>query len=260
MAYPDVPRASVYRPSYGDVLPQTPTANQPNYNAEVNRIPINPRRHTASNITSSQHHQQDSHLHPLIYRTTRAYDLVINYARDSNGGTRWSNEDIDDIKHVGRYLHRDVRDLKYWKELGANGGDMDEGTARRMWDDEERLKKYCERVLDVIRDTEKVPFMQRMTRHEEIPAGEEMEEGPRGSEPQRSRRKDDQGGKRGRFKTEKSESPLFVTDESERGFQGDLAWETDDEEVAAREEQGGGDRVDARWATWATESSTRFAW
>lgn len=51
-----------------------------------------------------------------------------------------------------------------------------------------------------------------------------------------------------------------MTDESERDFQGDLAWETDDEEVAAREEQGGGDRVDARWATWATESSTRFAW
>ena len=40
--------------------------------------------------------------------------------------------------------------------------------------------------------------------------------------------------------TEKTESPLFVTDESERDFQGDLAWETDDE-VAARGEQGAGD-------------------
>ncbi|CAI9631842.1 unnamed protein product [Alternaria burnsii] len=45
----------------------------------------------------------------------------------------------------------------------------------------------------------------------------------------------------GRFVTEKTESPLFVTDESERDFQGDLAWETDDEEVGAREEQGGSD-------------------
>ncbi|CAN9351098.1 unnamed protein product [Alternaria alternata] len=45
----------------------------------------------------------------------------------------------------------------------------------------------------------------------------------------------------GRFVTEKTESPLFVTDESERDFQRDLAWETDDEEVAARAEQGAGD-------------------
>ena len=44
----------------------------------------------------------------------------------------------------------------------------------------------------------------------------------------------------GRFVTEKTESPLFVTDESERDFQGALAWETDDE-VAARGEQGAGD-------------------
>jgi hypothetical protein len=165
MAHPYVPRASVYRPSYGNVLPQTPAANQPNYNAEVNRIPVNPRRHTAANITSSQQPQrQDSYLHPLIHRTTRAY------------------EDIDDIKHVGRYLHRDVRDLKYWKELVADGGDMDEGTARRIWDDEERLKKYCERVLDVIRDTERILVRQGMTRDEGILAGEEMDEGPRESE------------------------------------------------------------------------------
>ena len=183
MAYPYVPRASVYRPSYGNVLPQTPAANPLNHNTEVNRIPVNPRRHTAANMTPSQQpQQQDSHLHPLIHRTTRAYDLVINYARDSNGGTRWSYEDIDDIKHVGRYLHRDVLDLKYWKELVANGGDMDEGTARRIWDDEERLKKYCERVLDVIRDTERIPVRQGITRGEEIPAGEEMDEGPRESE------------------------------------------------------------------------------
>ena len=164
-------------------MPQTPAANPLNHNTEVNRIPVNPRRHTAANMTPSQQpQQQDSHLHPLIHRTTRAYDLVINYARDSNGGTRWSYEDIDDIKHVGRYLHRDVLDLKYWKELVANGGDMDEGTARRIWDDEERLKKYCERVLDVIRDTERIPVRQGITRGEEIPAGEEMDEGPRESE------------------------------------------------------------------------------
>lgn len=177
MTHPYVPRARVYRPSYGNVLPQTPAALQPNYNAEVNRIPINPRRHTAANIIPSQQpQQQGSHLHPLIHRTTRAYDLVINYARDSNGGTRWSYEDIDDIKHVGKYLHRDVLDLKYWKELVTNGGDMDEGTARRIWDDEERLKKYCERVLDAIGDTERLPLRQRMTQDEE------MDEGSRESE------------------------------------------------------------------------------
>lgn len=59
---------------------------------------------------------------------------------------------------------------------------MDEGTARRIWDDEERLKKYCERVLDVIRDTERILVRQGMTRDEGILAGEEMDEGPRESE------------------------------------------------------------------------------
>ncbi|RII15227.1 hypothetical protein CUC08_Gglean003694 [Alternaria sp. MG1] len=239
MAHPYVPRASVYRPSYGNVLPQTPAANQPNYNAEVNRIPVNPRRHTAANITSSQQPQrQDSYLHPLIHRTTRAYDLVINYARDSNGGTRWSYEDIDDIKHVGRYLHRDVRDLKYWKELVADGGDMDEGTARRIWDDEERLKKYCERVLDVIRDTERILVRQGMTRDEGILAGEEMDEGPRESEYGVDDGRNDLGGR-----TIKEES---VDDEMY----------TDLEDKVEEIDQ----PVDARWATWASESSARFAW
>ncbi|CAN9176840.1 unnamed protein product [Alternaria alternata] len=239
MAHPYVTRASVYRPSYGNVLPQTPAANQPNYNAEVNRIPVNPRRHTAANMTSSQQpQQQDSYLHPLIHRTTRAYDLVINYARDSNGGTRWLYEDIDDIKHVGRYLHRDVRDLKYWKELVANGGDMDEGTARRIWDDEERLKKYCERVLDVIRDTERLPLRQGMTRDEGIPAGEEMDEGPRESEYGVDDGRSDPG--RRTIKEESVDDEMY----------------TDLEDKVEEIDQ----PVDARWATWASESSARLAW
>ncbi|RYO37414.1 hypothetical protein AA0113_g11396 [Alternaria arborescens] len=233
MTHPYVPRASVYRPSYGNVLPQTPAALQPNYNAEVNRIPINPRRHTAANIIPSQQpQQQGSHLHPLIHRTTRAYDLVINYARDSNGGTRWSYEDIDDIKHVGKYLHRDVLDLKYWKELVTNGGDMDEVTARRIWDDEERLKKYCERVLDVIGDTERLPLRQRMTQDEE------MDEGSRESEYGVDDGRNDLGG---RTISEESVDDEMYTDLEDKVEEIDQP-------------------VDARWATWASESSARFAW
>ncbi|CAN9370470.1 unnamed protein product [Alternaria alternata] len=239
MAHPYVPRASVYRPSYGNVLPQTPAADPLNYNAEVNRIPVNPRRHTAPNMTPSQQpQQQDTHLHPLIHRTTRAYDLVINYARDSNGGTRWSYEDIDDIKHVGRYLHRDVLDLKYWKELVANGGDMDEGTARRIWDDEERLKKYCERVMDVIRDTERLPLRQRMTQDEEMSAGEEMDEGSRESEYGVDDGRNDLGG--GTIKEESVDGEMYT----------DLEYKVEEIDQP----------VDARWATWASESSARFAW
>ncbi|RYO17144.1 hypothetical protein AA0111_g11142 [Alternaria arborescens] len=233
MTHPYVPRARVYRPSYGNVLPQTPAALQPNYNAEVNRIPINPRRHTAANIIPSQQpQQQGSHLHPLIHRTTRAYDLVINYARNSNGGTRWSYEDIDDIKHVGKYLHRDVLDLKYWKELVTNGGDMDEGTARRIWDDEERLKNYCERVLDVIGDTERLPLRQRMTQDEE------MDEGSRESEYGVDDGRNDLGG---RTISEESVDDEMYTDLEDKVEEIDQP-------------------VDARWATWASESSARFAW
>ncbi|KAG9184929.1 hypothetical protein G6011_11759 [Alternaria panax] len=141
-----VPRTDVYRPAHGTFRQHTPAPvlpdDPPNHsNEDVNRIPLAPRHHATQN-TPQRPQSAATHLDPLVHRTTRAYDLVLNYIRDSSGGTRWSREDIDDIGHVGRYLHEDLRALKHWKGVVARGGDGDEGLEARIVDDEERLKRY----------------------------------------------------------------------------------------------------------------------
>jgi hypothetical protein len=141
----------------------------------MNRMPPIPRRRPAAGPPQTPQ-LWDEHL-DLISRTTRAYDLVIHYNRDSNGGHRWSSEDIDHSHHVGRYLHGDMRNLEHWKEVIAKEGKKDAFTMDRIRDDVENLRKYCEQIQDVIRETERVPLRQRMTRDNGMWAGEEMDEG-----------------------------------------------------------------------------------
>jgi hypothetical protein len=139
-------------------------------------MPLNPRRRPAADPPQPPQ-LWDEHLDLLISRTTRAYDLVIHYNRDSNGGRRWSSEDIDYIHHVGRYLHGYVRNSEHWKEVIAKEGKKDAFTMDRIRDDVENLHKYCEQIQDVIRETERVPLRQRITRDDGVRAGEEMDEG-----------------------------------------------------------------------------------
>ncbi|KAF1941319.1 hypothetical protein EJ02DRAFT_455256 [Clathrospora elynae] len=45
-------------------------------------------------------------------RTTRAYDLVMAYAHDSDSGTRWPRKDIAHIRYVGRYLQEQCNGVR----------------------------------------------------------------------------------------------------------------------------------------------------
>jgi hypothetical protein len=47
-------------------------------------------------------------------RTDRAYDLVINYERDPEGGKRWSSSDLAHIHKTGKHLLSIIRTLKVY--------------------------------------------------------------------------------------------------------------------------------------------------
>ncbi|KAL1794488.1 hypothetical protein ACET3X_007909 [Alternaria dauci] len=238
MANSYILHADVYRPSYGTARPHTPARSQLSYDdTDVNRIPLNARHRSAAAPTRDLH-PRDGQMDPLISRTTRAYDVVIHYQRDSHGGNRWSREDIDHIHHIGRYLHGDVRDLKQWKAVIYKEGNLDAETMDKIRDDEEKVKRYCEQILDVIRDTERVPLWQRITRDEGLQGSEEGTKGQRESEYGGD---DECNDLRGRAMEAESVDDGMYTDLEDKAEEIDQP-------------------IDARWATWATKPSTRFAW
>jgi hypothetical protein len=88
-------------------------------------------------------------LDALISRTTRAYDLVINYARDSEGGTRWSASSIALVHSTGKHLHANIRGLKAWQRRCAADWDY-----FAIQEDEDQVRAFCAEVLGVIDKTE----------------------------------------------------------------------------------------------------------
>jgi hypothetical protein len=92
----------------------------------------------------------DHSLEELMGRTTRAYDLVINYARDSSGGQRWSPQDSLHVQSVGKYLHNNVRILKYWQRA-----DPEEIDWAQIKLDVENVRLLCEDVQWAICSSEK---------------------------------------------------------------------------------------------------------
>jgi hypothetical protein len=89
----------------------------------------------------------------LMGRASRAYDLVINYARDCPLGTRWSAASIKRVRKAGLHLHDDIRVLRHWqREAGRMDGDD--------WDvleqDGAKVEKLSKYVLGVISETEDV--------------------------------------------------------------------------------------------------------
>lgn len=86
----------------------------------------------------------------LIGRTTRAYDVVINYTRDSEGGTRWSVEDIARVHYAGKQLHTVIRVLEAWESV-----DEQERDVAQIKDYGKDVRELCEVVLGVIGETER---------------------------------------------------------------------------------------------------------
>ncbi|KAI4677278.1 uncharacterized protein J4E88_007086 [Alternaria novae-zelandiae] len=233
-----------YRPPYNSNRQWTP-ASAPseaalNYDdADVNRIPINPRRSNAA-VPAQSSRLWDEDLNSLMHRTIRAYDLVVNYVRDSHGGTRWSREDIDRIRDVGAYLHGDVRDLKHWSEVVAKEGEQDAYTMDKIRDDVENLRKYCEQIQAIIRDTERVPLRQRMTRDDGVQAGQYVDDGH------------GFGGGKSIFPGDTNQ----LVESTQEGEDMDVEMITDLEEKPEVVDP----TLNPRQAVWATTPSTRFAW
>lgn len=99
----------------------------------------------------------------LMDRTARAYDLVLNYERDSHGGQRWSHDDIIAIRQLGSHLHADIfalkqaaRALLLLPNVGERGFDSERREARlqAVVQQAEGVRAYCEKVQQGIRDRE----------------------------------------------------------------------------------------------------------
>lgn len=245
-----------YRPPYNSDRQWTP-ASAPseaalNYDdADVNRIPINPRRSNAA-VPAQSSRLWDEDLNSLMHRTIRAYDLVVNYDRDSHGGTRWSREDIARIRDVGAYLHGDVRDLKHWSEVVAKEGEQDAYTMDKIRDDVENLRKYCDQIQAIIRDTERVPLRQRMKREDGVQAGQNVDDdhgfgGGKNNFPR--------GGTLGTDFSLPPDTNQLV-ESTQEGEDMDVEMSTDLEEKLEVVDP----TLNPRQADWATAPSKRFAW
>jgi hypothetical protein len=88
----------------------------------------------------------------LMSRSSRAYDLVINYARDCPLGTRWSSASIARVRTAGKHLHADIRVLRHWER---EAGRMDRGDWDVLEQDGKKVEKLCKYVLSVISETER---------------------------------------------------------------------------------------------------------
>ncbi|KAF2036565.1 hypothetical protein EK21DRAFT_49380, partial [Setomelanomma holmii] len=99
-------------------------------------------------------HLWDEQLDLDMNRTLRAYDLVCNYAYDCPRGVRWSEEDIQLVKHTGAHLHDDVRVLKAWKRTVCELGDTDLDMMRKITQDVESVREQVKNAQRVIRETE----------------------------------------------------------------------------------------------------------
>ena len=97
----------------------------------------------------------DDDLEQLMGRTLRAYDLVIDYDRDSEGGTRWSDKDIADIYDIGKHLHGDRQNLTEWQRKVARAGKPTNTMLRDIRDDANDMRILCLRVQLSIRQRER---------------------------------------------------------------------------------------------------------
>lgn len=165
-------------------------------------------------------------LDTLMGQTSRAYDLVLAYPRDAEGGLRWYASDIPRIRETGKHLHRDMWALKRCQRTVKYQGDpylkitrQVERDARRMWD-------LCKKVQGVIGELE------QKNEHELLRTGEfetdeegnlvkvskgEREERMRDDMHRRGSWKDGKVAQDGRNNGEVSSPPLFYVDTEPSG-------------------------------------------
>jgi hypothetical protein len=172
---------NAYRPSYSS--PRRDQGRHDNYGKNgrnPNPIPLTPRYRSSyaysdrdyddrSDYDRSANYDSDTSsysdgpelwsasLDALMGRTARAYDLVINYERDSEGGKRWSPRDIAHIHKTGKNLHGNIRALKAWERCHPDDRDY-----RLMDEDAKKVRNVCEVVQRLIQDTEKKSELEKV--------------------------------------------------------------------------------------------------
>ncbi|KAF3006836.1 hypothetical protein E8E13_010660 [Curvularia kusanoi] len=121
-----------------------------------NLIPVVSRRSQTTSASGSPESEMPlpqvwhPSLDDFIRRTANAYDLVMNYERDAEGGQRWVSKDIAKIRKAGKTLHSDIFALRHLQQQVAQQGDKDEYFIMKIKREANKLKLLCERVQQAI--------------------------------------------------------------------------------------------------------------
>jgi hypothetical protein len=92
----------------------------------------------------------------LMYRTLRAYDVVVEYQLRCPEGKRWSTESISQIRDAGVMLKYDASILKGWQLIIA-ADQPEQSTMSDILQDVAKMKESCEKVQRIIAELEYVP-------------------------------------------------------------------------------------------------------
>lgn len=106
----------------------------------------------------------DEDLDHFFQRTIRAYELVRSYRRDCLGGTRWTHDSIEEIRKFGIDLHDDVFALRGRQRVFVERREEDKFEMEHIRHDTEKVRRYCEELMDLINGLERIPLRQRMSR------------------------------------------------------------------------------------------------
>ncbi|KAF2830561.1 hypothetical protein CC86DRAFT_163022 [Ophiobolus disseminans] len=198
----DVRDAPASSRAHSPSLPPTPPTHDDTTHKNPNLIPVVPRKRNRSptpepspqllpTVADDGPQLWSTALDDIISQTTRAYDLVINYARDCPAGPRWTTASIARIHDIGKHLHSDVRGLRQWKRQIGELGFTDEKVTHKIREDAERVDKLCQRVKAAIEEEEWVPLNQRTqsVRDSVSPPHSCSRSQTRTPRPQRSRRR-----------------------------------------------------------------------
>lgn len=82
----------------------------------------------------------------------------MNYARDCEGGERWSTQDIAEIRDVGKNIHSDRRALNEARVELATADEEDKAALAKIVADKDRLLHYCEQLNKHVLWLEKRPL------------------------------------------------------------------------------------------------------
>ncbi|CAE6996123.1 hypothetical protein P3342_000294 [Pyrenophora teres f. teres] len=107
----------------------------------------------------------DERLDKLFRRAIRAYELVRSYRRDCVGGTRWSRSAVEEVRKFGIHLHDEVNALRHRQREYNECKKWDEIEMEYIRDEVEKVRLYCEDVMTLINDLERIPLRQRMSRN-----------------------------------------------------------------------------------------------